>query len=286
MIAVSRHAPAPAPQKSDQEIILAHLESLTASDKKQPSKGARAIANIFFRAAGLGSCPSSFQVTGTCLMAGSERLVDAALVDLILTHRQRGSNPLSVLEVAAGSTFPQHYEIGAPWLMRSLALQFPKRFNLTVSDLFSSRKVIVAVAKSPVPTMYVARNLDDLPVTPLSEPRKGGEFGKLFPKDAHAWVRPFLDAEVELSAFGLSVLPEVDYNSLKSSLGSRANSFDVLIGRNLYPLESKSEWQRIVDSLSDGLAPKGAALLHSDCPHRGIPKGMHPQDFRIFVQGK
>ena len=210
---------------------------------------------------------------------------------------------MQVLEIGAGESLPHSPFLGAPWLSRFLAQEFPKELRIIATDI--SRKVKVFSVDEHGELAFFTTKVDPNDIHNLvSEPTINDDKLKFqsfttqeiierienqtrqlghkddwdylkrehfdVVKDRRWYIRPNLDAAYEKHFFGLEVCYNIDMTALQNTNINDANNFDVIFGRFLlYPSEH-SETKKVKDSAETRLTGDGYGLLHFDkggsCP--------------------
>jgi hypothetical protein len=218
---------------------------------------------------------------------GLVRSVDHLIIDIInekINHPDISpDNPLRVLEVGSGSTFPRMQHFGSPWLSRYLANQHQDLIDVTCSDvmppyigyaLFIKLDDNVMFSSVPLSKPAVYSIYENGVFQPVDEYNKSKILSTLYPFDmlgvkaqglsnSALYSRPSFDSKVEHDLFGINFEFKVDYYQLDSHFPDK--KFDIVFSRHLVPNE---DVYRIEEATRKVLADDGVGISSVDVNDR------------------
>jgi hypothetical protein len=232
-------------------------------------------------------------------LSGYSREIDLDIIKLLAKQldKHQGLSKLRCLEVGCGPTYPTFDEIGGAFLLRKIASAFPDRLECVGIDPVEIQVLFITCPDGrlkycELPNSY--QNLDPLLVNlsqfevmtngkllanPIHYLTLDPSIAKLVKElarnlnidqselshpDCKLFIRPKLDYEFEKHNFVIEVkcIDLLKKNSL-SSMGS----FDLIFGRNLFPLdlevqeEQITEWIKAIQPL---LQAEGVGVIEFD----------------------
>lgn len=187
------------------------------------------------------------------------REIDSEIEKIVRSELERcdATQTLSVLEVAAGTSYPSSSKksgswvehISAPWLSRHLQQTYRSdpRFSLVATDCGGVKPGELAVILRKAPEGWVQSFGASLGIDEL-------KFGP------GAIVRPYLDPEIEMNAFGLRAINGV--NLFELGLHFKKGAFDLIFARHLPPEDDQFVWR--FEPLVPFLKPGGRIIAEID----------------------